>query len=211
MRLLTCLFLPALLASAGTTAAAQSFDPDQPGLRLRDARTLSAGTALVDFALPRPAFLGHATLGRDLQDASQTALARLLPSWRLLNGDAWASSGGLRASGGMVGVSRWTAFHSQGMLDAGPIDLSMALPRRAWANAMMTSVPYVGVGYTSVGDLRGSWASSWRFSADLGVMALSPASATRLNRVVGGQQTLDDALRDMRLAPLLQVGVSYTF
>ncbi|MEO8299745.1 MAG: hypothetical protein ABI574_18260 [Burkholderiales bacterium] len=204
-------FSALLLAGMCATATAQSFDKTQPGLRVRDSALLSAGTALVDFALPRPAFLGHAALGHDMPDSSTSTLARLLPSWRLLNGEAWASSGGLRASGGMVGVSRWTAFQSRGLLDAGPIDLSMTLPRRAWASQMMTSVPYVGVGYTNAGDLRDSWASTWRFSADLGVMALSPSSAARLNRVVGGQQTLDDALRDMRLAPLLQVGVSYTF
>jgi hypothetical protein len=29
--------------------------------------------------------------------------------------------------------------------------------------------------------------------------------------VVGGTQSLDELLRDMRLAPMLQVGVSYSF
>jgi hypothetical protein len=66
-------------------------------------------------------------------------------------------------------------------------------------------VPYLGVGYTSLVGHGG-----WGFSADLGLMALSPGSI-KLGRLVGGTQTLDDAVREMRLSPLLQVGVSYSF
>ena len=47
--------------------------------------------------------------------------------------------------------------------------------------------------------------------ADVGVMALNPGSAVKLGRVVGGNQSLDDVLREMRLSPLVQVGVSYSF
>jgi hypothetical protein len=61
------------------------------------------------------------------------------------------------------------------------------------------------VGYTS---LYGK--SGWGFSADFGLMALSPGSAVKLGRVLGGQ-SLDDVLRDMRLSPLVQLGVSYSF
>jgi hypothetical protein len=64
------------------------------------------------------------------------------------------------------------------------------------------AVPYVGVGYTGLAGRGG-----WGFSADLGVMALNPGSAVKL----GHGQSLDDALRDMRLSPLLQLGVSYSF
>lgn len=66
-------------------------------------------------------------------------------------------------------------------------------------------VPYVGLGYTGLAG-KGAWG----FSADLGLMALNPGSAVKLGKVFTGQ-SLDDALRDMRLSPVLQLGVSYSF
>lgn len=69
-----------------------------------------------------------------------------------------------------------------------------------------SAVPYVGLGYT------GAWSKSgWGFSADLGLMALAQGSAVKLGRGFTGGQSLDDALRDMRLSPLVQLGVSYSF
>jgi hypothetical protein len=68
------------------------------------------------------------------------------------------------------------------------------------------TVPYVGVGYTGLAGKGG-----WGFSADLGVMALGPSSAVKLGRVFTGGQSLDDSLREMRLSPVLQLGVSHSF
>jgi hypothetical protein len=68
------------------------------------------------------------------------------------------------------------------------------------------TLPYLGVGYTGL-----SVRSAWSFSADLGLVAQSPGSAARIGRVFGGGQSLDDVVRDMRMAPLLQLGVSYAF
>jgi hypothetical protein len=68
------------------------------------------------------------------------------------------------------------------------------------------AVPYVGLGYT------GSWSKSgWGFSADFGLMALNHGSAVKLGRGYTGGQNLDDAVRDVRLSPLVQLGVSYSF
>ena len=68
------------------------------------------------------------------------------------------------------------------------------------------TVAYLGVGYSN------AWPKSgWRFSADLGVMSLSPSGASGIGRVIGGAQSLDDLVRDMRLAPVFQLGVSYSF
>jgi hypothetical protein len=69
----------------------------------------------------------------------------------------------------------------------------------------IATLPYLGIGYTGA-SLKGGWS----FSADLGMLALSPGNSVKLGKVVGGTQ-LDDMLRDMRLAPVLQVGVSYSF
>jgi hypothetical protein len=62
------------------------------------------------------------------------------------------------------------------------------------------------LGYTGLSSKGG-----WGFSADVGVMALSPGSSVKLGRVFSGNQSLDDLLREMRLSPLVQVGVSYSF
>ena len=69
-----------------------------------------------------------------------------------------------------------------------------------------STVPYLGLGYTGSSAKGG-----WGFSADVGVMALNPSSAVKLGRVLGGGQSLDDLLREMRVSPVLQVGVSYSF
>jgi hypothetical protein len=67
-------------------------------------------------------------------------------------------------------------------------------------------VPYLGIGYTGLAG-----AGRFGFSADLGLLARSPSQAVRLGRMLGGAQNLDDAVRDLRLAPVLQLGVSYAF
>jgi len=51
----------------------------------------------------------------------------------------------------------------------------------------------------------------WGFSADLGLLALNPASAVRFGRSLGAGQSLEDTLREMRLSPVLQLGASYSF
>lgn len=69
-----------------------------------------------------------------------------------------------------------------------------------------SAVPYVGLGYT------GSWSKSgWGFSADFGLMALTHGPGVKLGRGFTPGQNLDDAVRDVRLSPLVQLGVSYSF
>ena len=81
-----------------------------------------------------------------------------------------------------------------------------AVPSFALASADVStdSAAYMGLGYSSL-RTRGGWG----FSADVGVMALSPSSVVKLGR--SGTQSLDDVLREMRLSPLLHLGVSYSF
>jgi hypothetical protein len=67
--------------------------------------------------------------------------------------------------------------------------------------------PYLGIGYSGT-DFRGNWS----LKADLGLAAQNPGAARAgFGRVVGGSQNLDDFLRELRLSPMLQVGVSYAF
>ena len=70
------------------------------------------------------------------------------------------------------------------------------------ANESSATLPYLGIGYTGLSPRSG-----WGFSADLGLVAKSPANALR----AGGSQSLDDLVRDMRMTPLLQLGASYSF
>jgi hypothetical protein len=74
------------------------------------------------------------------------------------------------------------------------------------ASVDSATVPYIGIGYSNL-----SAKSGWRFSADLGVVSQSPGNVVRFGRVFGGSQSLDDVVRDMRLAPVIQLGVSYSF
>lgn len=103
----------------------------------------------------------------------------------------WPSSGVLRASTGLV-VSQQLGIglRSPDATSIGP-------------NA---SLPYVGLGYSGL-SLRGGWS----VSADLGLIAENPSGLSRAGRALFGSQGLDAALRELRLSPLLQVGVRYQF
>lgn len=141
-------------------------------------------------------------------------------SWRLV-GNYDLPRSGLRASGGMIGVSRRTALGAaalqdnqrwDGGLTSGWTESTRVLDTTLQANRI--SVPYAGIGYSSgSSDLgpRGLVTSSWSFSVDLGVMALAPRSAVRFGGTDGAQTRLDDLMRELRLAPMLQLGVSYSF
>jgi hypothetical protein len=123
------------------------------------------------------------------------------------------SAGGFRATSGVLMGARspWlgSVSASSGLF---------ASDRRlfgASANAILNpadtsadagTVPYIGIGYSNL-----SAKSGWSFSADLGVVSQSPGNVVRFGRVFGGSQSLDDVVRDMRLAPVVQLGVSYSF
>ncbi len=67
-------------------------------------------------------------------------------------------------------------------------------------------VPYVGLRYTNLPGRTG-----WGFRTDLGLMALCPQSTVRFGSALSGGQGIDDVIRDLRLSPLIQIGVSYLF
>ena len=126
-----------------------------------------------------------------------------------------ATRGGFRATSGLILGPRSPAVAGQPGWAAGGI-ANITLERRLSVGTGLgamgepapetASLPYLGVGYTGLSQ-RGRWS----FNADLGWVALSPGNAVKFGRVVNGAQSLDDMLRDMRLAPVLQMGVSYAF
>lgn len=70
----------------------------------------------------------------------------------------------------------------------------------------VTSMPYLGIGYNDF-----SLKSGWGFWADVGLVVQSPGNSLGLGRVLSGTQGVDDLMRELRLAPLLQLGVNYAF
>ena len=119
------------------------------------------------------------------------------------------SAGGLRATGGVILGPRSQAFAS---LPGAGTGGSFSIGSRLFGTSPMpysndtagenATLPYLGLGYTGL-----SARSGWSFSADLGLVAQSPGNVVRLGR----GQSLDDVVRDLRLAPVLQLGVSYSF
>jgi hypothetical protein len=98
-------------------------------------------------------------------------------------------SGGFRATSGVL-------------LGQRPAVLGAPAAVQNTVNDAWLATPYVGVGWSSTSARRG-----WGFTADLGLAARGSQGGLR----VGNGQTLDDLLRDLRLMPTLQVGVSYSF
>ena len=119
------------------------------------------------------------------------------------------SAGGMRATGGVILGPRSQAFAS---LPGSGTGGSFSIGSRLFGATPMpysndsvgdnATLPYLGLGYTGL-----SARSGWSFSADLGLVAQSPGNAVRLGR----GQSLDDVVRELRLAPVLQLGVSYSF
>jgi hypothetical protein len=100
--------------------------------------------------------------------------------------------GGLRATGGLVsphGVSIPYGLAAASQTSDGP-----------------DSLPYFGLGYS-----RSMLARGLSFSADVGLVAQNPGGASRFGRALTGNANLDDAVRNLRLAPLVQLGVRYSF
>jgi hypothetical protein len=128
-----------------------------------------------------------------------------------------SGSGGFRATSGLLVGARSGLWGSSATAPAtgllavdrrlfGPSAASLGYATELPGEIGNSTLPYIGIGYSSL-----SARSGWSFSADLGLVSLSPGNAVRLGRVFGGGQTLDDVVRDMRLTPVVQLGVSYSF
>lgn len=100
---------------------------------------------------------------------------------------------------GLGGIASWSVDHRR-LFDAS------SAPAGGDPGSDTTTTPYLGVGYSGL-SLRGGWS----VSADLGLVALAPNNAVKLGRVFGGTQGLEEFLRDLRLSPVIQLGVSYSF
>ena len=154
----------------------------------------------------------------------QTVTLSALPGTRLLDlpaarqglqgaavfGDyyfAMPSFGSFRASGGlMVGAHGGTPLASAPA--SGRIGLAVSGGGMSYAlgNDAPGTLPYLGLGFTGA-----PWLSGLQITADLGLVAENPGAAAGVGRALFGTQALDGALREMRLSPVLQLGVRYSF
>ncbi|RZT95022.1 hypothetical protein [Rivibacter subsaxonicus] len=134
---------------------------------------------------------------------------------------AFSRGGGFRATGGLLLGTRNPLW--SGALGGTQLAPGLSAEHRDYNRYSLTglpldpdgndsaALPYVGIGYTGLFGKRPLTGVGWGFSADLGMMSLSPASAVRLGNVLGGQQSAGDLVRDLQLNPMLHLGVSYAF
>jgi hypothetical protein len=154
------------------------------------------------FAVPFAALPQTVRLGADPGfglGASPTVVGDLYFSSSLLGprvaGGFRASSGWLLGSGLVAPDTGAEGWHDSGLARA---------PAPAGA-APALGLPYLGIGYTGV-SVRGGWG----VSADLGLVATNPG-ALRAGRSWQSTQAVDELMRELRLTPLVRLGVSYAF
>lgn len=140
--------------------------------------------------------------------ASRILSANLLGDYYLTSSGFSGLGGGLRATGGLLLGPLSLSQSSGGLaLGSGPIAAgrrSLSLSSLdAYALEPSANLSYVGIGYT--GRVHGS---GFAFSADFGLMS-GTYGGLRLGR--SSAQGFEDAMRDLRFKPLLQLGLAYSY
>lgn len=143
------------------------------------------------------------------QPGTAQARARLLGDY-YFTGPGFAgdgASGGLRLTSGLaVGPRDGTAALPATRLGVGP---SWSLPEGgvgslADRHGARVALPYIGLGYTGL-------AAGWGLSADIGLGGLRPGERVRFGAGNPTTAQFENLLNDLRLAPVIQLGVSYAF
>ncbi|RZI96808.1 MAG: hypothetical protein EOP39_28605 [Rubrivivax sp.] len=139
---------------------------------------------------------------------SRVLSANLLGDYYLTSSGFSSLRGGLRATGGLLMGPLSMAQSSGGLaLGSGPVaagrrSLSLSGPD-GYSLEPNANLSYVGIGYT--GRVHGGGLA---FSADFGLMSGS-YGGLRLGR--SSAQGFEDAMRDLRFKPLLQLGLAYSY
>jgi hypothetical protein len=207
MRILRPTIPWALLWAAGLAVADGGLKVGVPGGFWSEVQTqLRVNAVVLDTAPPR---LGY---------TASTDWAGYAPMAVSVGGDYYFSKSlvddavppsGFRASGALLirqpGVSlsdlAWSSRATGGLALRQPY-ASLAEP----AGQGLSAMPYLGLGYSDY-----SLKTGWGFWADIGLVVQSPGNALGMTRVMSGTQSLDDLVRELRLSPMLQLGVNYSF
>jgi hypothetical protein len=134
--------------------------------------------------------------------------ANLLGDYYLTGSGTTTLRGGLRATGGVLLGPLSMAQSSGGLaLGNGPVTAGrrnlMLSGLDVYSLEPSANLSYIGIGYTGHANNSGL-----AFSADFGLMSGS-YSNLRLGRT--SAQGFEDAMRDLRFKPLLQLGLSYNY
>jgi hypothetical protein len=203
MRILHLSAALALLCTAGLAAAEGGLKVAAAGGFWSDVQTkLRFSAAVMDTA---PSLGGYPTM----------AVAReYTPLGASLGGDYYFSKdlaagrppSGFRASGALLirqpGVSLSDLAWQSRAITSLASPLRLADPGHQGVSAM----PYLGIGYSDY-----SLKTGWGFWADIGLVVQSPGNALGMGRVLSGSQNVDDLVRELRMSPMLQLGVNYSF
>ena len=196
-----------LLASLASLCSAQGLlgaDSTWPRWQARFAVGTAADSALV---APGASFWASATEARIRSASLYGDYYFHLPSLvsPSVLGGFRATSGVLFGSAGRgLGASALPGASGNGF-SLGRVPLSTALDSVDGPESD-SPLPYVGLGYT-----RLSVSGRWGFSADVGMVSQNPGAAPRLGSALFAPQNLDDAVRNLRLTPLVHVDVRYSF
>jgi hypothetical protein len=178
-----------------------------------DTQSLARWQARLSFGTPAPAWRAGLD-GYDRPGLTVSSVSLMGDYYFTRSLAAGGIASGFRATSGLIVGPRSTLWTARpGSVTPGG---ALSVDRRLFdapsglsnpdATTDSTTLPYLGIGYSGL-SLRGGWS----FSADLGLVAFAPGNAVKLGRVLGGAQGLDDLLRDLRLSPVIQLGVSYSF
>jgi hypothetical protein len=188
----TRILLMTLLASGATTQAADGLSVPESAWQRWQARA-ALSTYDTSARLAAASLLGdYYFRGLRLGDAGTTGGFRATSGLMLGAGSAMLGAAGVPSR---IGSG----------LTIGHLGLASVLPGTDPGDVGSTR-PYLGLGYTSI-----AVGSGLSFSADLGFVAQNPAATGGLGRALLGTQGLDAAVRNLRLTPVLQLGVRYTF
>jgi hypothetical protein len=134
-----------------------------------------------------------ASLGGDYYFSRDLADAGRLPS-------------GFRASGALLIRQPGVSLSDLGWQSRALSSLAAPQPLAEPGHQGISAMPYLGIGYSDY-----SLKTGWGFWADIGLVVQSPGGALGVGRVLSGSQSIDDLVRDLRMAPMLQLGVNYSF
>ena len=193
--------LACLLALLATSAGAQdglnvSFDATSVARAPEHSLRFGLGDFRFDLSVAEP--------------GTARARARLLGDY-YLTGPGFGGaqvSGGLRVTSGLAigprdGTAALPPSRLQGGLQWGPREAGSSLADRYGARV---ALPYIGLGYTSLSPRAG-----WGLSADIGLGGLRPGERVRFGAGNPTAAQFENVLNDLRLAPVIQLGVSYAF